>query len=280
MFRLSPFEPIADGVFRAVADPCGVSIGLVVGTDGALVVDTGSSPAQGRAVRGLAEAVAGTVPLTHVAVTHSHGDHLFGLAAFADLATWGHRGLGDALTRMPPSSAELAALGMDADDITLPDNTLSLAATLDLGGLRAELVHFGPGHTTSDLVVIVPERGVVFAGDLLESAAFPSVGPDSVLDSWPRTLDGTLGTLRATSVVVPGHGPVMDQAGAFIQRAELAWLGGQLTHLWDAGTPLDDVWESTDQWPCTREEAEAAAAVRFAQFAEQGRPRGRRLPLL
>ncbi|MFV0451696.1 MAG: MBL fold metallo-hydrolase [Propioniciclava sp.] len=277
--RLGAFEAIADRVYRAIAEPDGVTLGLVVGDTSALVVDTGSTPEQGRQLRAAAGFVAGSIPLEHVVVTHGHRDHLLGLAAFNGLTTWGHRdlaaGLGAGLT-----DAELAARGISRDEVALPTRTFTLAATLDLGGAHAELVHFGRGHTGADVVVIIPERGVVFVGDLLESAGFPSVGPDSSLDAWPRTLDGTLGTLRAHSLVVPGHGPVMDQAGAFIQRAELAWLDGMLTQAWDAGTPLEDLWDATDQWPCTRAEAEAAAQVRFAQFERLRRPRQRRLPLL
>lgn len=269
-FSLTEFVPVTEGVFTAVAEPESVNVGLVIGEQSALLVDTGSTPAQGREIRARAQALAGTVPITDVVVTHAHHDHLFGLAAFDDVATWGHRNLAEELRTAPPTD----------ERVVLPQRTFSLAATVDLGGLHVELVHFGRGHTSSDVVVLVPGRGVVFAGDLLESSAFPSVGPDSFLADWPRTLDGTLGTLRSHSRVVPGHGPVMDQPAAFIQRAELAWLEGQLGLLWDNGTDPSDVWESTDQWPCTQAEAEATAAVRFAQYAAAGRPRRRTLPLL
>lgn len=275
-FSLTPFQPVADHTWRAVAEPTGVSVGLVVGESAALLVDTGSSPAQGLTIRRAAQSVAGAVPLAHVVVTHAHYDHLFGLGSFDDLTTWGHRGL----ATVPPTPDELSELGMTAVDLCWPTRTFTLAATIDLGGIRAELVHFGRGHTSADVVVILPETGVVFVGDLLESSAFPGIGPDSHLADWPRTLDGVLGTLRASSVVVPGHGPVMDQAGAFIQRAELAWLEGQLAQLWDDGTDPAEAWDSTDQWPCTRAEAEGAIAVRFAQFAAEQRPRRRRLPLV
>ena len=50
-FSLSEFEPVGDRVHVAVAEPEGVNVGLVVGSTGALLVDTGSSPEQGRAIR-------------------------------------------------------------------------------------------------------------------------------------------------------------------------------------------------------------------------------------
>ena len=76
-------------VFVAVAEPESVNLGLVVGSERALLVDTGSSPAQGRAVRASVAAVTDR-PLAAVVVTHWHYDHAFGLAAFADLLTIGH----------------------------------------------------------------------------------------------------------------------------------------------------------------------------------------------
>lgn len=278
-FSLGPFEPVADRVYVAVAEPATVNVGLVVGTTGALLVDTGSSPAQGRAIREAAASLLGDVPLTDVVVTHAHDDHLYGLGAFGDLRTWGHRNLADAVGH-DGLDDELGRLGLTRAELALPARTFSLAATVDLGDCHAELVHFGPAHTAADVAVHVPARGVVFAGDLLESAPFPWAGPDSSLADWPRTLDGTLGTLRRDTVVVPGHGPVLDQAGAFIQRAELAWLEATLGTLWDAGTPVEQAWDTTTDWPLPREQAEDIARVRFAQYEQAGRPRRRTLPLL
>lgn len=278
-FSLTPFEAVADRVYVAVAEPATVNVGLVVGTTGALLVDTGSSPAQGRAIRAAAASVLGEAPLTDVVVTHAHFDHCYGLSAFAGSRTWGHRNLPEAREH-ERLAEELAELGLTRGDLALPARTFSLAATIDLGDCHAELVHFGPGHTTADVAVHVPARGVVFAGDLLESAPFAWAGPDSSLADWPRTLDGTLGTLRRDTVVVPGHGPAMDRAAAFIQRAELAWLEATLVALWDAGTAVEHVWDSTSDWPLPRAQAEEIAAVRFAQYERAGRPRRRPLPLL
>ena len=55
------------------------------------------------------------------------------------------------------------------------------------------MAHLGRGHTDGDLVVVVAGADVVFAGDLIESAAAPSYGPDSFPHEWPGTLDGLLG---------------------------------------------------------------------------------------
>lgn len=270
-FSLSDFVPVdgRDRVYTALAQPDAVNIGLVVGSTGALVIDTGSSAEQGRAIREAAQAVAGDVPLTHVVVTHAHRDHLFGLAAFADLETVAHRKLADLLAADAPPV-----------EVPTPTRTFGLATTIDLGDCHAEVVHFGPGHTDHDAVVIVPARRVVFAGDLLESAQPPVVGEDTHPAQWPKTLDGTLGTLRSGDVVVPGHGELMSREDAFMQRAEIAWHNGKAEELYDSHKNPTGAWSEDGQWPWPQQPTEAFLAVAMARLAASGRPRKRQLPLL
>ena len=73
-----------------------------------------------------------------------------------------------------------------------------------------------------DLVIVVPDAEVLFAGDLLESAGPPSFGPDSVPDEWPATLDAVIGLMTATTVAVPGHGEPVDREFVFEQRGRIA----------------------------------------------------------
>ena len=145
------------GIYRAVAEPESVNLGLVVGTEAALLVDTGSSPAQGRAIRESVTAVTDR-PLLAVVVTHWHFDHAFGLAAFADLVSVGHESVPGRLGS-PEAAAEAARLGLAAADLGRPSRELVVASAFDLGGRRVEVAHLGRGHTDGDLVVVVPGRG-------------------------------------------------------------------------------------------------------------------------
>jgi glyoxylase-like metal-dependent hydrolase (beta-lactamase superfamily II) len=109
------------------------------------------------------------------------------------------------------------AAALAATDPPLPD--AEAPAVLDLGGRRAELRHPGRGHTDHDLVVVVPDAEVVFAGDLVEQGAPPDF-EDAVVPDWPATLDVLL-QLRPR-VVVPGHGDPVDAAFVAAQRERLA----------------------------------------------------------
>ena len=78
-------------------------------------------------------------------------------------------------------------------------------------GGSSSLRHLGRGHTDNDIVVTVPDAGVLFAGDLLENGAAPYFGDGFPLD-WPATIEAIIG-LGATTVA-PGHGEVADRAFA------------------------------------------------------------------
>lgn len=279
-FALTPFSPVADRVYTAVAEPATVTVGLVVGDEAALLIDAGSAPAQGAEILAAARRVAGDVPVTHAVITHAHFDHLFGLAGLAGVETIGHRGLAATLAAKRPPAEQLAELGVADADVVAPTRSFSLATTLDLGGCYVEIVHFGRGHTDHDVVVLVPGRGVVFVGDLLESEGGPWAGEDAWPAEWPKTLDGMLGTLGSGSVVVPGHGAPMSREDAFQQRAELAWYGGKAEELYDANKPVVGAWTDGGEWPWPQGQSEAFLTTAMRRLAEAGRPKRRTLPLL
>lgn len=100
-----------------------------------------------------------------------------------------------------------------------PTDVFEQSASIDLGDRTVRLDFLGRGHTDSDIVVTVPDADVTFAGDLVEEGAPPAFG-DSFPVDWPETLvrmESMMGT-----VVVPGHGDVVDAAYVAGQRAELA----------------------------------------------------------
>jgi len=210
----------------AVAEPDAVNLGLVVGTDAALLVDTGSSPEHGRAVRASVAYVTDR-PLVGAVVTHWHYDHAFGLAAFDDLSTIGHESLLERLGS-PEATTEAARLGLDPAELAGPNRLIVVATAVDLGGRRVEIAHLGRGHTDGDLVVVVSDADLVFAGDLIESAGPPSFGPDAVPNEWAGTLDGLIGLMTAKTVAVPGHGEPVGREFVFEQRGRIAMHAAEL----------------------------------------------------
>lgn len=211
---------VADGVLVRRHDALDLSTGLVLGHDACLVIDTGGDEAWGAA---LATAVREVTALPWwVVLTHGHFDHCFGTAAFAPCAVHAQRGTPAYLRRS--TAAQRAEWctdypGVSDAELVLPNRLVTDHTALDVGDRTVELRHLGPAHTDHDLVVHVPDARVVFAGDLVEQGAPPSVGPDSDPARWPQALERLLALQPRT--VVPGHGEPVDAAFADRQRRDL-----------------------------------------------------------
>ncbi|KUL20824.1 MBL fold metallo-hydrolase [Streptomyces regalis] len=228
------WERLAAGVGRCRLPGWDCTAGLVVGEGGALIVDAGSSLAEGVRLRTQAQWLAGH-RVTHLALTHPHFDHVFGAAAFAGAQVYGAVGLD---TVFAHERAELRAdamrngLDQDAADeaidaLVRPHHQVSGEWTLDLDADRQVLLaNVGPAHTAHDLVVLVPggpgSPEVVFCGDLVEESGEPQAGPDAVPSHWPAALDRLLDLGGEDALYVPGHGAVVDAAFVRRQRDALA----------------------------------------------------------
>ncbi|MEU6142587.1 MBL fold metallo-hydrolase [Streptomyces sp. NPDC047081] len=227
------WERVAGGVGRCRLPGWDCTTGLVVGDGTALVIDSGSSLAEGARLRTEASALAGH-PVTHLALTHPHFDHVLGTAAFEGAEVYGAVGIETVLgTRHAREElrADAVSQGLDAhaaDEATAalvpPPHHVSGEWTLDLGGGRQVLLaNVGPGHTAHDLAVLVPgSPEVVFCGDLVEESGEPQAGPDAVPSHWPAALDRLLDLGGEDALYVPGHGAVVNAAFVRAQRDTLA----------------------------------------------------------
>ncbi len=52
-------------------------------------------------------------------------------------------------------------------EIIKPTITFSDRYTLDLGDLRLELIYFGKGHSTSDILIYIPQEGILITGAIV-----------------------------------------------------------------------------------------------------------------
>ncbi|MER6402928.1 MBL fold metallo-hydrolase [Streptomyces viridosporus] len=230
------WERVAPGVGRCRLPGWDCTAGLVVGADAVLLVDAGSSLAEGARLRAEAQALTGR-RVTHLALTHPHFDHVLGAAAFAGAEVFGAEGAEGADAAPAYGREELRAdavrHGLDAraaqeavDVLVRPHRTVRGELALDLGpggGRRVLLADVGPGHTAHDLAVLVPgDPGVVFCGDLVEESGEPQAGPDAVPSHWPAALDRLLELGGEEARYVPGHGAVVDAAFVRAQRDALA----------------------------------------------------------
>ena len=81
------WEQLSDGVHRCRLPFLDVTIGLVHGATGTLLIDTGTTLTEATAVKAdVAETAGGAV--SDIVLTHNHFDHILGSAAFRGAAVY------------------------------------------------------------------------------------------------------------------------------------------------------------------------------------------------
>ena len=245
-------EELAPGVFaRTGTHPLQPNSGIIVGTDGVLVIDSGYSTAAGRELLGTVQRVT-PLPVTAVAISHHHFDHAWGNDAFAGATLLGHENARRNMTAEPEVYRERMVAytptsggwyGVAADElarqfletqITPPAVTFTGQMNLDFAGQRVELLHLGPGHTDGDTVVHLPDLGVVFGGDLICNHVFPNAMDGDPLH-WPKVLEAVQGL--DVEWIVPGHGPVGGRRVVAEFDACLDMLTSEVRRALDDGAP-------------------------------------------
>ena len=189
---------------------------FVVTPAGVLVVDALGSPALARE---LVAAIARITPLPirHVVITHYHADHIYGLQVFKELGATliahqdGRLYLNSetAALRLQASRQELAPWIDEHTRLVAADRWIDGPTQLLLGGVEFLLQPAGPAHTAEDLVVVLPQLGVLIVGDIVFRGRVPFVGQaDS--GRWIEALNRLLS--YKARLIVPGHGPASSSA--------------------------------------------------------------------
>ncbi len=239
-------QQLAPQCWRLLNHGFSMNTGLITGTDRAVVIDTGSGP---REAAGLYAAIREITDLPlQVVNTHAHGDHVFGNGYFAAKGVEGFHASAAAvehLYRDGEAERQLVrflepemALGRgDYSGIVVPGNIVAeTGATLDLGGVTAQLFGLGPGHTGGDLLVRCGK--VLFTGDLVEEGGPPNF-EDSNPYLWAELLGKLVRECAEYVVVVPGHGNPVDREFVRRQHREMqaAILEGEaIVRSWPAGS--------------------------------------------
>ncbi len=260
------FVSIAEGVYVHVGDTgartvdnegLNANIGLVVTPTGAVLIDSGATFDSARQIRAAAAQVS-TRPIRWVINTGGQDHRWLGNGYFqaegAELMAHA-----DALPDMRNRGNDhllglQATLGPKADGTvpTLPTRLFSgTDSVVELGGIRFELKHRGGAHTPGDMMVWLPQRGVLFTGDVVYVDRLLGVIPVSNTRRWLDTF-AVIEQLQPT-ILVPGHGRVTDLATAKADtQAYLLALRAHMKKAVDDGEDISAAAKTFDARPFMR----------------------------
>src|SRR5579863_4141509 len=235
---------VSDHVWAIMGFP---NIGIVVGANATLVVDTGMGPRNGATIAKVAARLAPRNKL-YLTTTHFHPEHAAGEPGFP---------AGTVLIRNRVQQEEMDQHGVEMIDLFAgrseqnkellagvklrpPDEKFDKERTLDLGdGVRARLLWFGGAHTKGDELIFVEPDKTLISGDVVQNKVVPNIfGAGGTPASWIAVLDQVekLGALH----VLPDHSAVGDGGLVAQEKAFITDLRTRALELKKQGVNADD----------------------------------------
>jgi len=240
-------DRLSDRVLLLTEDSPMENIVAAIATEkGLVVIDTAGSYLTADSMRAVIEDEFGRNDFAYVINTHYHWDHSRGNQVFDDALIVGHELCVGAMRRDAASIAQriagrdavlaereerLALLDRESDEYwtavrdlafsrrnylcqkdgfrcTPPDLVFNDRMEIDCGDVTLRLIYFGRAHSGSDILIHVPEEGLLFTGDLfLDRGWLPLFAGLRELDV-PRFIE-TLGEVLdgddSVKTVIPGH---------------------------------------------------------------------------
>jgi len=240
------------GMASAANEGYNSNAGFVVTDEGVVVIDALGSPALGEAFLAAIQKVT-TKPVKRVIVTHYHADHFYGLPAFrkAGADIWAHFEArehllnGEAELRRQQRARDLFPWVTDEMPLVQADRWLEGDASFTLGGKRFEIQHFGPAHSPEDLVIVVPDEGVVFIGDILFTGRVPYVG-EADSKAWLARIERLIAL--KPRLMVTGHGEVSKNPtkDLVLTRDYLTYLRQVMGKAVEDFVPFEEAYKRTD----------------------------------
>jgi cyclase len=252
--------------------------GFLVGRDAAVLIEGFQTPI-GAAFQMDALRMVTQVPVRAAIDSHFHFDHSLGNSFYGGngvpvwahgkaasrmmekypqmqaedletfLAPWKKR-VGEAKTDVERQHAQSDIEGLSGmfepvkqSVLALPNHPLDPAKmpmTVDLGGLSVVIETY-LGHTDTDLIFRVPDQNVVYTGDLLVNAQYPT-NLDGYPTAWRATLE-KFSAFHKDTIFVPGHGQLCGLEGVTLLRELFDDIAGQAEKLHKAGVPAAEAVE-------------------------------------
>ncbi len=244
----------------------GSNIGVQVGDDGVVVVDTGSA-ARATAVVAAIRRIT-PLPIRYVIDTSGDPDHVGGNEAVAKAGQTLFTGGGGAgispdflgggasilshetvLGRMSAPTGQKSPFPAAA----WPSETFHQPRKyMYLNGEGVEVLHQPAAHTNGDVMVFFRRSDVVVAGDILDTTRFPVIdvarggSVDGLIAALNRLVDLAIPSVPIVSrdagtLVIPGHGRLCEQLDVVEYRDMVTIVRDRVRDLIGAGRTLDQI---------------------------------------
>ena len=184
----------------------GGNIGVSIGADGIVIVDTMFAPLAPKVLAALK--TLSDKPVKFVINTHVHGDHTNGNRIFGATATI----VAHANTRQQLVAGNPGHGDEPAPAIALPIITIDNQLTLYQNGEDIQIFHLPNGHTDTDVAVYFKQSNVIHMGDHFFSGMFPSISGGGSVKGLIVNIERVLSLVPANAKVIPGHGPLSNVA--------------------------------------------------------------------
>jgi glyoxylase-like metal-dependent hydrolase (beta-lactamase superfamily II) len=252
--------PVAPDVYAVVGDLAGQTyeneglnnnLGFVVSDAGVLVINSGPSARVARALHAAIRKITAQ-PVKWVVNVNSQNHYWHGNAYFKSQGATilaskeAERVMREMGAQQLDANKDLLKEKVDGTVLTYPTELIADRRELKLGKTTVQLLYVGPAHTPGDLAVWLPQKKILFSGDVVYTERLLAVLPIGNTANWVQAFDNLM-TLKPKTIV-PGHGrPTTIEAARRDTRDYLSFLRTEGKRVLDAGGSLQDAVEKVDQ---------------------------------
>jgi cyclase len=224
-------------------DGQGGTIGLLVGPDGVLMVDTQFAPLHDKIMAAIRQIT--NAPVKYVVNTHVHGDHTGGNELMGkEGATILARGsLRNRLIRPAPGANGQATPPTPAPGLPVLTYNANSQLAFHMNGEDVQLIPIPNAHTDGDTMVRFVQNDVIMTGDFFRSVQYPNIdrANGGGLNGMINGLGQVLARSGPNTKIIPGHGPTVDRNAVTAHRDMMLAVRDRISKMIREGKSEADV---------------------------------------
>ena len=222
-------------------DGQGGTIGILVGPDGVLMVDSQFAPLSQKIAAAIHQV--SNQPVRFLINTHVHADHTGGNENFAKMGAiiLARPELRERLIHPAPAANGTVPPG--APPAALPVVTYDAPVTIHMDGEDVRLIPIPRAHTDGDTLVMFPHDDIIMSGDFYRSIQYPNIdrANGGSLDGMIDGLGRLVGMAGPNTKIVPGHGPMVGRAEVMAHRDMIVAIRDKVAKLVAEGKTQEEV---------------------------------------